>query len=87
MAGTEAPHQRPEEKRKHMNARPSFCEVFSLPQSKIENRKSKILLPPPSPAASLPPSLQSLLALWSIVRFLPFFKAVQSISNQNISLS
>jgi hypothetical protein len=43
--------------------------------------------PPPSPAASLPPSLQSLLAQGSTVRFSPFFKAVQSISNQKISLS
>jgi hypothetical protein len=43
------------------------CEVFCLPKSKIENRKSKILLPPPSPAASLPPPLQSFLALWSSV--------------------
>jgi hypothetical protein len=38
----------------------------SLPSVKFSpfpNRKSKTLLPPPSPAASLPPVLQSLLAL------------------------
>jgi hypothetical protein len=38
--------------------------------------------PPPSPAASLPPPLQSLLALGSTVRFSRIFKAVQSNSKQ-----
>jgi hypothetical protein len=38
--------------------------------------------PPPSPAASLPPPLQSLLALGSTARFSRIFKAVQSNSKQ-----
>src|SRR5215831_16058044 len=75
MAGTEAPHQRPEEKLKTYECQPSFCEVFSLPQSKIENRKSKILLPPPSPAFAHAP--------WPTALFRPFSKQIKAIQSKH----
>jgi hypothetical protein len=80
MVGAEAPpQQRPEEKRKTYECQPPFREVFSLPQSKIENPLAASIA-----GRQLPPSLQSLPCPVASRAFFPHFQSSSKQFKANI---